>query len=722
MLRPPCIPRSSSKRICVPPPVPVDTRTDLRSNPATVLEIPHRRSQLPAALTMVTVLVGCLAIAIGLAVDIRRGSRLPELAQKVVPADPLAASGRQRTELDKSQQLPAGPSRETRQPDFTPVAFQELDLFPVDLHRKSPVTDQTNTELAEVVKSDGSEEQIQEPDAVPATPPLQRETLIHATAVVGHPCGVGKLEVVFRDDECPRWYPDTPLFIDDKQGRVHSPAIEIVGRESGTEQTHNVRRICAYFLFRGKEPLTLQIASPGESWIKPHTIQPASDQNSHRELLTEWWKEYERDAKELSGPARVVRQLAQNMLARRLKLDSPPVSVQQMDQRPMAALESKFERSLSTLLGIDSLLLAVPEVTPAQQLDGLQVAADLPMPATINVPPVRIPTIIADVPIERLAYQVPDDCFYVRCESVSNFAWLRQLVTGWGGSLNDIVSLPMLDHTIRSHVEGQLALSLQHAQDAGIDRVVSDFALIGTDFFFRDGAAVGVVFQASDSRGLRAILEKQRDDASRDHPAARHDVVNVDGRAVDSLTNSDHRLRSFYVVRDGFHLVTNSQYILRRFLSLKGGEGSLGRLNEFRYARAQQPVSNSRRVLMYLSDPFFRQLAGPHYRIELGRRALALAELQELALAPMIAVNCGSDTLSVESLTALGYFSPAFGRRADGGKAMLVGGQAIDSLRGRRGTFLPIPDVTISRISQNETNEYAQFRANIGNNGDESIH
>ena len=151
------------------------------------------------------------------------------------------------------------------------------------------------------------------------------------------------------------------------------------------------------------------------------------------------------------------------VLARRLSLGEQPFPTGVLKERPMAALENTFERSLSTLLGIDSLLLAVPEIgdTDAPQW---QDKAALPLPPPMNLPAVQLPESVSDWPMEKLASHVPQDCFYARCRRVSNLAWMRGFLTAWGGNLHDIVSRPVLDYAVRARLEEQLALSLERSQ------------------------------------------------------------------------------------------------------------------------------------------------------------------------------------------------------------------------------------------------------------------
>ena len=65
---------------------------------------------------------------------------------------------------------------------------------------------------------------------------------------------------------------------------------------------------------------------------------------------------------------------------------------------------------------------------------------------------------------------------------------------------------------------------------------------------------------------------------------------------------------------------------------------------------------------------------------------------------------------SVEQLIVGGYLPAGFNNRPDGSRVLLAADHApTDSLRGARGTFLPISDVDVTRVSRTEAASYAKF-------------
>jgi hypothetical protein len=157
-------------------------------------------------------------------------------------------------------------------------------------------------------------------------------------------------------------------------------------------------------------------------------------------------------------------------------------------------------------------------------------------------------------------------------------------------------------------------------------QVISDVALIGRDTYLREGAALGILFEARDNeaRGnvLKSDLMGQRREAAARLKSSGAEVtsIDIDGQEVSVAATNDNRLRSFYVVDGRYHLVTTSVAIVRQFLATGRGEGRLADSNEFRLARQALPLDRDDTVLAYLSPQFFQGLMSPQYQIELRRR------------------------------------------------------------------------------------------------------
>ena len=172
-----------------------------------------------------------------------------------------------------------------------------------------------------------------------------------------------------------------------------------------------------------------------------------------------------------------------------------------------------------------------------------------------------------------------------------------------------------------------------------------------------------------------------------------------------SVTGSA-RLR-FAVITDGpYQFVTSSKTLVRRFLETGSLGGSLGASEEFRYARSIMPVKNHYSVFVYLSDAFFRNLVSPQYRVEMARRLQATSDIDMVRLAKLMAASEDKPGGTIEELSGSGILPREFGQRPDGSQTVVQGGVVYDSLRGYHGTFVPIPDVPVRRVTPAEAAAY----------------
>ena len=208
----------------------------------------------------------------------------------------------------------------------------------------------------------------------------------------------------------------------------------------------------------------------------PLKMEPADDAAARARLLTEWWKQYARFELHHSSPElKAVNQYFKRLLARRLNMAPPSQSTASAS---VSALESEFERTVGMLFGFESIRLAMMAGKTTTQEQRTEAAVqDLPTPLTIRS--VNIPLVTNDVRPEPLAMRVPEECFYLRCFRVQNYHWIRNLVQGWGGSLDGIVATPAVDYRIREKIERQLALSTTELLKAAVDDQITDCALIG---------------------------------------------------------------------------------------------------------------------------------------------------------------------------------------------------------------------------------------------------
>jgi len=169
-------------------------------------------------------------------------------------------------------------------------------------------------------------------------------------------------------------------------------------------------------------------------------------------------------------------------------------------------------------------------------------------------------------------------------------------------------------------------------------------------------------------------------------------------------------VRSIYVTSGDFHLVTTSLTIARRFLeTCTDATASLGASKEFRYARAVTPVNRNDTAFIYLSDQFFRTFVDPAFRTEMTRRAASESEIELVQLAILAATAEHRPHSTIDELITGGFLPSDFLKRADGSQLVLKDGKVTDSLRGARGSFLPVPDISVVKLTKSEVAGYQKF-------------
>ena len=148
---------------------------------------------------------------------------------------------------------------------------------------------------------------------------------------------------------------------------------------------------------------------------------------------------------------------------------------------------------------------------------------------------------------------------------------------------------------------------------------------------------------------------------------------------------------------------------MRRFIETGEGKDSLGKSAEFRHARTVMPLARDDTVFVYLSDAFFRNMAGPHYWVEMRRRLEATADIELVEMASLASATEGKPGESIDELVSGGFLPPWFGPRPTAAPSVLDEDEVRDSLRGGRGHFVPIPDVPVERITPAEAEAYRKF-------------
>jgi hypothetical protein len=526
---------------------------------------------------------------------------------------------------------------------------------------------------------------------------------IRAEAVLGEPFGVGRVEVEVPRGDLPEPLGINGLGLTEKDGRVLYPAVEFRPiRGLIRDLLDRPQTVTVYFLFRGAGPLQLTLQSrTAPSFV----VTPRDNPALYPAALRVWWGAYTAPPRLLQPRpdcVPLVDNYLKATLAERLKLPLPETTKDNDWQ-------AQLVREVGLSLGTESIRLQMAR-DRIQGRTGLDAKADQPLPQPVPVPALEVPEASKEVQIEPIAMRVPAECLYVRFGSFSNYLWLQDTMEQWGGDLQNLVAQRGLNYGVRARMEERLAMRQPALARLLGDTVISDVAFVASDLFFKEGAAFGILFHARLNNGfIAADIKRQWAERKQQDKTLTEQTIKLDGHDVACLSSPDGRVRSFYVADGDFHLLTTSKTIARRFLETGAGKQALGATKEFRHARSLMPLERKDTVFIYLSDGFFRNFTSPQYRIEMVRRLQAQSDIEIAHLAELAAATEGRPAETLEQLIAARLLPAGFGARPDGSRTVLKQGEALDSLRGRRGAFVPIPDVEVTKVTPSEADQYRQF-------------
>ncbi len=525
---------------------------------------------------------------------------------------------------------------------------------------------------------------------------------------------------------------------------VHSPQTgdrlrlgsgALIGRirsaiQNAKEQVDPPELLRVQFLFRGIEPFQVRLLGDIEATIDvlPRTLpvpagtanrpQPSATEVQNPErfsqapamqlLVRSWWDGYVQQAKrqlERSDYPAIVESYLTHMLAYRYGFDLP-------DLVPKTSAKRKQTDPLPTI----ALVAGVAELraelfqetlrkTPPQSLTLVPVPEP---PRWINAP---VPSTPENLVIESIAKTVPPECYYLRFASFSNYLWFQSLSETRGGDLAQMAVLRGFNYETNKRMERLLNTKTTAIAKLFGDSIIGDMAIIGQDLYLQEGPSLGVIFEAKNAALLKSSLNADRTAAVKSFAdiGCKLATLDMNGEKVSLLSTPDNQIRSFMVEKGNFVFLTTSRRLVERFLEVSNGQPSLGETPAFRFARLMMPFENQYDIFVYLSSEFFRNLVSPQYQIELRRRLKAIAAIEIAELASLTAAaesGIHEVSPSIERLAAGGYLPPMFQTRIDGSQTLSYSGRWHDSLRGRRGSFLPIADVQFSECSVEESQSY----------------
>lgn len=493
---------------------------------------------------------------------------------------------------------------------------------------------------------------------------------------------------------------------------------ELSGDESMRLQTVS-RRV--FFLFRGDEPLRIQIADERRDFGQI-TLNPEINHPLHTDLMNQWWEGYALQMQsqiESADYPTLVESYLLATLARQNQLKLPSWFIE------ATSVEEDLVDPLKLIGGVEEVSDTIFKLA-ARGVDNHSSVRRMKLPDSPKWKPAQDSIRDdSDVSIEPLAYRVPSECFYIRYGSFSNYLWFKDLSEANGGDLSKLVTLRGVERNVSGRVEKQLAFRMTQLSRILGGTLVKDQALIGRDLYLNDGAALGVLFHATNTTVLRASIQAERRKIASEDDEVTLEDIEIDGQSVSLLSHPGGEVRSFLAVDGDYMLVTNSRHLIKRFYEVTRTGETLASTPAFRQARRYMPLAREDTVFAYFSPEMFQGLISPKYMIELRRRLFAKADLVMVQLSRLLLkkeqsgetevsndarLDADSESfLSIDELIKQRFLPARFGDRFDRSGVFQVGNRLVDTLRGARGTFIPICDVDVQDVTPEEAEWYEKI-------------
>jgi hypothetical protein len=532
---------------------------------------------------------------------------------------------------------------------------------------------------------------------------------IHAEAYCGEPFGVGRITVSLSPDARGAPWDDDRVAVVEHQGRIiypvmtNQPVRRMVRKFLGIG---GPRQVDFYFMFRGDKPLDVAVYSPAVEHV---TVSPKESAKEFGKLLDDWWDatadRYRQVYRETEFPIVVQNYLTTNW-ARRLRRDMP--------QPPMYLLrrQSVGGSWISQLVANEAYQTVIERDIVLGRFSAHRVA-EVSLPEPPSPQPLQLAIPASGVEVEPIAVHVPHECFYLRFGNFPNYLWFRDFLRKWQGDLGNMLVERSIDRQTSERFQQQIAVGESKLARVMGPAVIEDVAIIGLDAYLRDGAAMGILFQAKNNLILSNNLNTQRRKVMANHPDSTEENLSIADHEVSYIASPDGRLRSYYAVDGDYHLVTTSRRLVERFFEAGNGNAPLAASEEFQHARSEMPISRGDTVFLYLPAAFFENLASPHYRVELDRRLRSVGEMRILQIARLAAQAEGNPAQSIDDLEAAEFLPRNFAEHADGSQLLETEAGMRDSLRGLPGWFIPVADMTLDKITPVEAHRFLEFQQDI---------
>jgi len=326
--------------------------------------------------------------------------------------------------------------------------------------------------------------------------------------------------------------------------------------------------------------------------------------------------------------------------------------------------------------------------------------------------------------VSQLANCVPANQLFVRFQSVGKLWEMRQLAEDYRTYVSIQAHQSNLGLQPMERIRRQLALSYEPALRTAYDAAIAEVAMTCSDLYFNLGTDVTLLLRLESGDTFQPVLDAMLQQAAQSDPQSQVGSGEALGIPYRSVTTRDRSLQVFAAnPRPDLHVRANSLVALKRVLStmLEPRHNTpLGETEEFRYIRTLMPLGSEQEDgLVYMSDPFIREIVGPTKKLTQRARLLCNSRLQMMAYASLLyQTQYGKLPTSLEELQSRNCWGTA---EKPLNLTCPAGGKYTLHEDGIRGTcshhgclhgLLPCNEIPRTAISEIEARQYEQFVQN----------
>jgi hypothetical protein len=314
-------------------------------------------------------------------------------------------------------------------------------------------------------------------------------------------------------------------------------------------------------------------------------------------------------------------------------------------------------------------------------------------------------------PTEGMAKAVPAEFWYVRSKDLSTLFNVSEQFQTAGSPFLRLIGGSSMSRGLLERYETMLGLKRSEFTKVLGPTLIDTVALTGSDAYLKEGTDLTLLFEVKAVDAFRAAITLMTALRAKEHAGMERSEIAINGVNVTQTLSKDGAIYQFFAITGTVAIVSNSLGAITRVLNTVAGKhSSLADEADFKYMLARDADTHAD-LLVYLSDRFIAEVAGPRQRILESRRVRANSELLTPGLATMLhGYLQGRSPRTKNELFDSGTLKKVDLVHHDGAVIEFEPGQAPRSKYGIPSFLTPIIDLeTPKTVSEAEAAAYANW-------------